>query len=184
MPAAGNSLLLSDLFSTARGGVGGCSGPFSVFPQAVNPAGGVNAWLLLPSRSGTHEENTVVQSDVLEEGEKCVRAKRNPLSPDRNEAGLGISASACFRGDFISYVPGLGLRSGYSSQPGISVLVVTLEMASITDGKLVNNVVTLNKLKVQTGCLNIFLHLLLTCWRGDFSFWLILFLLLSQMQLF
>lgn len=63
--------------------------------------------------------------------------------------------------------------------------MVTLGMASITDGKLVNNVVTLNKLILQTGCLNIFFpHLLLTCWCGDFIFGFILVLLLSQMQLF
>lgn len=62
--------------------------------------------------------------------------------------------------------------------------MVALGMASITDGKLVNNVVTLNKQIVQTGRLYIFLHLLLICWRGDFIFGLILVLLLSQMQLF
>lgn len=33
--------------------------------------------------------------------------------------------------------------------------MVTLGMASITDGKLLNNVVTLNKLMLQTGCLHI-----------------------------
>lgn len=37
-------------------------------------------------------------------------------------------------------------------------VVLTLGMASITDGKLVNNVVTLNKLILQSGCLNIFFY--------------------------
>lgn len=54
-------------------------------------------------------------------------------------------------------MPGLGLRSDCSSQrflqTGSSLLVVALGMASITDGKLVNNVVTLNKLIVHTVCL-------------------------------
>lgn len=66
--------------------------------------------------------------------------------------------------------------------------MLTLGMASITDGKLVNNVVTLNKLILCTlGVLMFFfffLHLVLTCWCGDFIFGLILVLLLSQVQLF
>lgn len=81
VPGAGNSLLLSALVCPARGGAGGCSAPFSVPPQAVNPAQGVDAWLLLASGSRTRRENAAEQSDVLEEGEKCVRSKEKSALP-------------------------------------------------------------------------------------------------------
>lgn len=81
VPGAGNSLLLSALVCPARGGAGGCSAAFSVPPQAVNPAQGVDAWLLLASGSRTRRENAAEQSDVLEEGEKCVRSKEKSALP-------------------------------------------------------------------------------------------------------
>lgn len=77
VPGAGSSLLLSDLLCPARGG----AGPVSVLPQAAHPAEGVHAWLLLPSRSRTHKENSAEQSDVLEEGEKSVRSKEKSSLP-------------------------------------------------------------------------------------------------------
>lgn len=53
----------------------------SVLSQVVNPAEGVNAWLLLPFRSGTHKENAAERSDVLEEREKCVRSEEKSALP-------------------------------------------------------------------------------------------------------
>lgn len=67
------------------------------------------------------------------------------------------------------------LRSGCSSQSflqtGNSLLVVTLGMASITNGKLVNNGVTLNKLILHTGWLNIFSTPTINLLVWGFYFW-------------
>lgn len=59
----------------------GQAAPFSVPPETVNPAEGVDAWLLLASGSRTGRENTAEQLDVLEEGEKHVRSKEKPTLP-------------------------------------------------------------------------------------------------------
>lgn len=50
-------------------------------------------------------------------------------------------------------------------------VVLTLGMASITDGKLVNNVVTLNKLILQSGCLSIFFTPTIDLLVWGFYFW-------------